>query len=164
MARLALEMEVIGYDPYLPKDGVPEGVELLGDWQEFLGRADVLTLHLPASPETQNLVGAKDLGLMRKTALLINAARGEIVDQAALVAALKSGTIAGAALDVFDQEPPDTSSELFRLDNVIVTPHNAALTNECMVRMALHAAQGIDDVLSGRKPKWPVNNPPRPRT
>jgi D-3-phosphoglycerate dehydrogenase len=163
MARLALEMHVIGYDPYIPEERFPEGVEFVKEWEELLRRADVLTLHLPATEETRDLVSAKELNLMSKTAFLINAARGEILDQAALVSALKSGEIAGAALDVFATEPPDTDDELFRLENVIVSPHNAALTAECMVRMALHAAQGIDDVLSGGIPKWPVNKPASPR-
>ena len=96
---------------------------------------------------------------MKKTAFLVNASRGDVVNEAELVAALKSGDIAGAALDVFAQEPPQKDNPLFALDNVLLTPHNAALTREAMLRMALGAAQGIDDVLSGKRPAWPVNEP-----
>jgi len=88
-----------------------------------------------------------------------NAARGEVVNEKDLYDALKSGKLAGAGLDVYDPEPPKNDNPLFGLDNVILSPHNAALTAECMARMALHAAMGIDDVLSGRRPKWPVNDP-----
>jgi D-3-phosphoglycerate dehydrogenase len=76
-----------------------------------------------------------------------------------LIAALKDRKIAGAGLDVFREEPPAKDNPLFALDNVVLTPHSAALTKECTTRMALHAAMGIDDVLSGRTPKWPVNKP-----
>ena len=100
---------------------------------------------------------------MKKSACIINAARGEVVDEPALVEALKKGEIAGAGLDVFAEEPPVKDHPFFSMDNVVVTPHNAALTTECMIRMATHAAQGIDEALNGKKPTWPVNNPSNPR-
>jgi D-3-phosphoglycerate dehydrogenase / 2-oxoglutarate reductase len=97
--------------------------------------------------------------MMKKGAYLINVARGEVIDEDELVTALKLGKIKGAAIDVFESEPPNISNPLFKLDNVIVTPHIAALTDECMDRMGLHAAICIDQVLKGEKPKWTVNSP-----
>jgi len=152
-----LDMTVIAYDPYVDASQMPEGIELTKEWERVFAESDVISLHMPSTPETRGIVGAKEFKMMKVTAYLINAARGEIVDQAALTAALKAGEIAGAALDVFEAEPPDFSDELFTLDNVIATPHNAALTVECMRKMAVHAAMGIDEVLSGKAPTWPVN-------
>jgi D-3-phosphoglycerate dehydrogenase len=94
---------------------------------------------------------------MKSSAYLINAARGEIVAEGDLVAALRGGEIAGAGLDVFQKEPPDRDNALLALENVVLSPHNAALTEEAMIRMATHAAQGIDEVISGKRPTWPVN-------
>jgi len=105
------------------------------------------------------MIGKKEFEKMKKTAYLINAARGSVVNESDLIEALRSGTIAGAALDVYRKEPPEMDNPLFTMSNVLLTPHNASLTRECMVRLALHAAQGIDEVLSGRQPTWPVNKP-----
>jgi D-3-phosphoglycerate dehydrogenase len=97
--------------------------------------------------------------MMKPGAFLINAARGEIVNEKELFEVLKEKLIAGAALDVFDPEPPKKDNPLYGLDNVILSPHSAALTREAMIRMAVGAAMGIDDVLSGRVPRWPFNKP-----
>jgi D-3-phosphoglycerate dehydrogenase len=94
---------------------------------------------------------------MKPAAFLINFSRGEVVDERALYEALKNGAIAGAALDVFDPEPPKKDNPLFGLDSVILSPHSAALTQECVIRMATGAAEGVVDVLSGRKPSFVVN-------
>ena len=102
--------------------------------------------------------------MMKPGAFLINAARGDLVDEGALVAALQNNEIAGAGLDVYGKEPPAKDHPLFSMPNVILTPHNAALTRECMIRMAVHAAQGIDEVLTGRAPTWPVNKPEKLRS
>jgi D-3-phosphoglycerate dehydrogenase len=85
-----------------------------------------------------------------------------VVDEPALIEALRQGRIAGAAIDVYSKEPPEKDHPFMSMDNVLLTPHNASQTRECMIRMALHAAQGIDEVLSGKKPTWPVNEP-KPR-
>ncbi len=162
-AHFGLGMKIVGYDPYLPADKFPEYVTRVEEWDDMFKQSDFLTVHIPATSQTAKSIGAKEFGLMKESASLINAARGEVIDEAALVAALKNGTIAGAGLDVFEEEPPAKDHPLFAMDNVVVTPHNAALTTECMIRMALHAAYGIHDVLSGNKPKWPVNNPANPR-
>ena len=158
-AILGFGMSVIAYDPYLAKDKVPAEITLVDSWEELFQTADFVTLHLPSTPETKGCVGKDEFGMMKSTAFLINAARGEIVNQADLIAALQENMIAGVGLDVYAQEPPVKDNPLFQLDNVILTPHNAALTKECAIRTAIHAAMGIDDVLSGRTPKWPVNEP-----
>jgi D-3-phosphoglycerate dehydrogenase len=94
---------------------------------------------------------------MKPTALLVNFSRGEVVDERALYAALKTGVIAGAALDVYDPEPPLADNPLFTLDNVLLSPHSAALTQECAIRMATGAAEGVVEVLSGKRPQFVVN-------
>ncbi len=151
-----LDMKAIGFDPYADASAIP-GIEMFGSIEEVLKRADFISLHLPATDETIGLIGAKELEMMKPTAYLINAARGGIVNEGDLAVALAEKKIAGAALDVFAAEPPDPSNPLFKADNIIVTPHNAPVTHECMDRMALHAAQGIHEVLSGKAPAWPVN-------
>ncbi len=158
-ARYGLDMEILVYDPYIKEiKGLPEA-KLVSDLEQVFRTADFITLHLPATKETRGLIGKKYFDLMKPSAYLINAARGDVVVEKDLYEALKSGRIAGAGLDVYDPEPPKPDNPLFTLHNVILSPHNAALTTECMTRMALHAAMGIDDVLSGRRPKWPVNEP-----
>ncbi|MCG8477736.1 MAG: hydroxyacid dehydrogenase [Spirochaetales bacterium] len=153
-----LDMRCIGYDPVLAPDEYPAGIAA-APWDEVFSRADFVTLHIPATPRTRNIVGETEFRLMRRSAILINTARGEVVDEAALIAALRENRIGGAGLDVFQTEPPDRDNPLLSMANVVATPHNAAHTVESMGRMALHAAMGIDDVLSGRTPRWPVNDP-----
>jgi D-3-phosphoglycerate dehydrogenase len=154
-----LEMKVIGYDPYLTKDKVVPKIEFTTDWDYIFKNGDFISLHIPATAETKGRVGMKEFEMMKPSAYLINCARGELVNESDLVVALQQKKIAGAALDVFAQEPPAKDNLLLQLDNVIISPHNAALTKETMDRMGLHAAIGIDEVLSGKKPSWPVNNP-----
>jgi len=151
-----LDMKTIGFDPYVEASAV-DGIKMVDSIEQLLKESDFVTIHIPATAENVGLIGIDELKLMKQTAFLINAARGGIVGEAALAEALSGQIIAGAALDVFAEEPPDPANPLFKLDNVIVTPHSAALTRECMDRMALHAAQGIHEVLSGETPTWPVN-------
>jgi len=158
-AALGLEMRVIGYDPYITQSSVIPEVELVSDREYVFTSADFISLHLPSNKQTKGTVGKKEFELMKRTAYLINTARGDIINEAELIEALTEKIIAGAALDVFEQEPPAKDNPLFGFDNVILTPHNAALTKEAKVRMALHAAMGIDEVLSGKKPRWAVNEP-----
>lgn len=157
-AAAGLGMKIIGYDPFIDPDSVPN-VEVVESIEKVLRTADFVSLHLPANEQTIGLIGKERLSQMKPTAYLLNVARGGIVKESDLFEALKAKRIAGAALDVFAEEPPNPSNPLFKLDNVTVTPHNAALTRECMDRMALHAAQGIHEVLSGCTPTWPVNKP-----
>ncbi|MDR1315416.1 MAG: hydroxyacid dehydrogenase [Spirochaetales bacterium] len=158
-AFFGLDMKVVVFDPYIREiKGVPEA-KIVSDAETIFRDADFVSLHVPSTPETKGMVGGKYFNMMKDCAFLINASRGEIVNEGDLYEALKSKRIAGAALDVFDPEPPKADNPLYALENVILSPHNAALTREAMARMAVHAAMGIDDVLSGRVPKWPFNKP-----
>ena len=156
-AYYGLSMKVIGYDPFVDSNDFPEGVIKVDERDNLFKESDFISIHIPSTPETKRSIGMKDFKLMKKNAYLINVARGDIVNENELIDALVNGEIAGAGLDVYEQEPPPINHPFFKLDNVLLTPHNAALTKECMVRMALHAAQGIHEVLSGQKPTWPVN-------
>ena len=153
----AMDMRVLGYDPYFA-GGCPEGmVEMVKDLDELCKRADYITVHVPKGADTTNMIGQDQIALMKPSVRLINAARGGIIDPKALLAALNAGKVAGAAIDVFDPEPPLADNPLFKLDNIILSPHCAALTKECVIRMATGAAEGVLDVLSGRRPEFPVN-------
>lgn len=157
-------MEVIGYDPFLPADRWDPEVGRRETMEEIFAGSDIVSIHMPSTPETRNSVDRRLIGMMKPTAYLINAARGDLIREADLRRALQNGAIAGAGLDVFQTEPPSPDDPLFQLPNVTVTPHNAALTLETTDRMGLHAAMGIDEVLSGRQPSWPVVVPKEPRT
>ena len=157
-------MEVIGYDPFLPADRWDPEVGRRETMEEIFAGSDIVSIHMPSTPETRNSVDRRLIGMMKPTAYLINAARGDLIREADLAEALQNGAIAGAGLDVFQTEPPSPDDPLFQLPNVTVTPHNAALTLETTDRMGLHAAMGIDEVLSGRQPSWPVVVPKEPRT
>ena len=124
---------------------------------ELLGEADFVTLHVALNAETRHLIGARELGLMRREAILINAARGPVVDTDALVTALRAGTIAGAALDVTDPEPLPTAHPLVGLPNAIVVPHTASSTIATRDKMATMAAQNLLAVLNGESPPSIVN-------
>jgi D-3-phosphoglycerate dehydrogenase len=144
---IGLKMKVIAYDPFLSAEraldlGV-EKVELDELWQ----RADFITLHTPLTDRTRNIINADTLKLTRKGVRLINCARGELVDEAALVAALKSGHVAGAAIDVFPEEPPPADSPLFGLPNVVCTPHLGASTLEAQENVALQVADQMSEYL-----------------
>jgi D-3-phosphoglycerate dehydrogenase len=119
------------------------------DFERLLGRVDILSLHCPLTDRTRGLLGPAQFARMKPGALLVNTARGQMVDEAALVAALQSGRLAGAALDTFAVEPPDPANPLFALPNVIVTPHVAAATTDAMVRMGTIAANNIIRWLRG---------------
>ena len=150
MCKDGLDMHVIVYDPYISE--VPEGVERVDDLSELLRRADVVTLHCLLTDETRKLIDRERLALMKPTALLINCARGPIVDEAALIEALENGRLAGAGLDVTDPEPVAPDSPLFKLPNVIVTPHYAPTTVESATRVSKIAAENINAVLAGQEP------------
>jgi D-3-phosphoglycerate dehydrogenase len=156
-AKAAFNMEILGYDPLVPKAAMEQAGAKVLSIPEILQASDFVTLHVPSMPETKGLIGEAQLTMMKRSAYLINCARGPIVDEAALFAALKAGTIAGAGLDVFDPEPPMADNPLFGLPNVVLSPHSAGLTVECVIRMATHAAQAIIDVLEGRKPEGVIN-------
>lgn len=154
----AFGMKVIAFDPYIGAEQARAlGVTLRPTAEDLFREADVVSLHTPLTPETRGFVNEARLALMKPTAFLINCARGEVVDERALAAALRSGVIAAAAIDVFEQEPPQADNPLFALDNIILSPHSAALTEECVIRMATGAAKGVVDVLTGKRPAYIVN-------
>ena len=130
---------------------------------ELLRASDFVSLHAPALASTRDLVDRRALSLMKPTAYLINTARGELVDEAALAEALYERRIAGAALDVFKKEPPDPANPLLSLPNVIPLPHIAGVTAQASVHMAQLSVDNVLAALRGEKPPFPVNNPSRPR-
>lgn len=153
----AFGMEAVAYDPYLrPEDAHVRGIRLVTSLEALLAAADFLSIHAALTPETLGLIGEAQLKGMKPTAFLINAARGEIVDEGALARALKEGTIRGAGLDVYQQEPPK-GSQLLGLDNVVLTPHVAASTTEGQRRSGLVAVEQVLRVLRGEKPEFCVN-------
>jgi len=157
-AAAAYNMKVIAYDPYVrPEAAGKMGVSLVAQMDDVFKLADVVSLHTPLTPETRGFVNESKLRLMKPTAFLVNLSRGEVINEKDLCAALKSGVIAAAALDVYDPEPPLKDNPLFGLDKVILSPHSAALTEECVIRMATGAAEGIVEVLSGNRPQFVVN-------
>jgi len=158
MVHNGLQMNVIGFD-VLKLDNLPEYIKVVSSLDEIFTNSDVVTLHVPGTPETMNMVNQKTLSMMKPAAYLINCARGGIVNESDLCEALQNRKIACAAMDVFLKEPPELDNKLFKLDNFIASPHNAALTNEASTGMALSCAKAIDDVLSGRMPQYPINNP-----
>ena len=152
----AFEMNFLVYDPYIPESHV---TALGGKWvglDELLAESDVVTIHCPLTPETRGMIDERRLALMKPSAYLLNAARGGIIGEDALRRALRGKKIAGAAVDVMEEEPPRKSHPLFQLDNVLVTPHIGALTVEAATRGEWGAAEDVIRVLEGKKPKNPV--------
>ena len=154
----AFHMEVWAYDPYLtPETLDSEYIVLKDDMAEVIRTADFLSLHVPLTENTTGLLGKAEFDLMKPGAFVINTSRGEVVQEAALVEALKSKKIAGAGLDVFEKEPPDIENPLFELENVVVTPHSAALTKEAVALLAIGSAENALRVLDGKKPSYSPN-------
>jgi D-3-phosphoglycerate dehydrogenase / 2-oxoglutarate reductase len=152
----AFGLQVIAFDPYAPADAFArEGVERV-ELPQLLSRSDYVSIHTPLLPETRGLFNADAFRQMKPTAYLINTARGPIVDEAALAAALDDGQLAGAALDVMPQEPP-TGSPLLGRENVIITPHTSFYSEESLLELQRKAAEEVAAVLSGRPPRNPVN-------
>lgn len=124
--------------------------------EELLRTSDIVSLHVPLTPSTRHMIGAQQLRLMKPTAYLINTCRGPVIDEPALYEALTNGTIAGAGLDVFDQEPPPTNNPLFALDNVILTPHFAGPTWDNQYARFRNAYDNVQRVARGEKPLWVI--------
>jgi D-3-phosphoglycerate dehydrogenase len=154
----AFEIDSIVYDPYLKESVAKEmGVELV-DLETVLKEADIITIHVPLTPQTKHLISDNELKMMKNTAFIVNCARGGIIDEEALYNGLKNNDIAGAALDVFENEPPE-GSKLLELDNIVLTPHIAASTNEAQRDAAIIAADEIVKVFKGKIPKNVLNLP-----
>jgi phosphoglycerate dehydrogenase-like enzyme len=150
------DMKVASYDVRWPEEfALKNGVEYC-PWPDVLREADFVSLHLPLVPGTDHLIGAAELALMKQGAVLINTARGRIVDEEALHDSLVSGHLAGAGIDVWEKEPP-VDSPLVKLPNVVAAPHCGAHTYEAAGLMGALAVEGILDVLAGRRPKALVN-------
>ncbi len=153
-----MEMQVVGHDPYVTEEVAGHhGVTLL-DLGALLSTADVVTLHVPLTRSTRNLIGERELGCMKRDAYLVNVARGGVVDETALAAALVEGRLGAAAVDVFDAEPP-VDSPLLAAPNTVLTPHLGASTEEAQTRVAIEAAEQVLDVLEGRPARYAVNAP-----
>jgi len=149
-------MDFLVYDPYIPESHV---TALGGKWvgvNELVADSEFVTIHCPLNRETRGMISAKELRLMKPSAFLINAARGGIVDEAALCEILQQRKIAGAALDVIASEPPAKDHPLFKLDNVLWTPHLGAVTLEASERGEWGAAEEVIRVLESKRPKNPV--------
>jgi D-3-phosphoglycerate dehydrogenase len=154
---LAFGMQLLAYDPYVSEERARQlGVRLVPELEELVRQADFVTIHLPKTPETLGLVGADLLAHAKPTLRIVNTARGGIVDEAALADALREGRIAGAALDVFEQEPT-TASPLFALDNVVVTPHLGASTAEAQDKAGQTIAEQVVLALRGEFVPYAVN-------
>ncbi len=156
MRAAGFQMKIVACDPYWPAEFAAEhGIEQLS-LDELLKVSDIVTIHAPLTPENKELINARTLGLMKPAAILINVARGGIVNETDLHQALKTGLIAGAGLDVFEQEPPH-DSPLLELENVVLTPHTAAFTHEAMNTMSMGVVEQLIDFYHGRKPAHLVN-------
>ena len=151
-------MEVVTFDPYVPAEVATQaGVERVPSFDALLGRADVVSLHTPLLPETRQLMNAATFAKMKPGSIFINAGRGGLVDEAALLEALESGHLFGAGLDVTDPEPAELNNPLLHLENVVVTPHVASATPEGKMRMFVGALEQVVQVLQGERPPHLVN-------
>ncbi len=153
VARIArgFEMKVLTYDPWVGVEGFP--------WIEkrspegLLAESDIVTLHVPFTSATEKMINADTLSRMKKTAFLVNTSRGRVIDEPALIAALKDGRLGGAALDVFEREPISGKHPLAQLDNVVLSPHIGAMTREAGQRLSAAVTRQAGDILAGRKPE-----------
>lgn len=156
----AMEMTVLVYDPYVKAETIKAaGCEPLSSLDAGIPRADFITIHCPKTPESLGMINAARMKAMKRTAYLVSTARGGIVDEKALHAALTDGTLPAAALDVFDKEPPDADNPLFKLPNLICSPHIAGVTAEAMERMSEQAALNVLSVFDGAPRKENAVNP-----
>lgn len=154
---LAFGMKVYGYDPHISPEEMKRRGVTPADRDELIRSCDIISLHLPLLPESKRFLGAQEFEMMKKGAILINTGRGGLVDEEALYAALKSGKLFGAGLDVIDPEPPSPQNPLLDLDNVIFSPHMAAHSTTSMRNMAVFAAEQVVKVLRGERPTLIVN-------
>jgi D-3-phosphoglycerate dehydrogenase len=154
-----LEMHVLGYDPFVSGERAQVlGVEMVS-FEDLLKQADFITLHTTLTPDTRHLIGERQLKLVKPSARIINTARGQLIDEQALCQAIEEGRVAGAAVDVFSQEPPPADSLLLKNDRVLVTPHLGASTAEAQERVAIDVAEQVISVLKGQPALYAVNAP-----
>ena len=156
---LAFGMRIHVFDPYVNSEQViQEGAIYINDLGASLSETDFLSLHLPFTPQNRHIIGASEIKTLPTTAYVINTARGGLIDEDELLKALDAGTLAGAGLDCFEQEPPQRKMELLRSDKVVLSPHNASLTAECTRRLGLVCVENVVDALTGRLQKDRVVN------
>ena len=149
--------KVIAFDPYLPRAEADRlGVELV-DRQDLLRDSDIISLHAPLTPETRELVNAESIAIMKAGVLIVNTARGPLVNIPDLVEGLRSGQVGGAGLDVLPTEPPPADSPLFAMENAILTPHSPLSSREAIIELQTKAAQEVRRALCGEKPVNGVN-------
>lgn len=150
----ACGMKLAGYDPFLNREQIEGlGAQYYAGYEDLLKDADIVTIHVPLTEETRDMIGSKQFSMMKSTAVIVNCSRGGIINEADLVRALKDKVIAGAGTDVFCNEPPKPDDPLLHCPNLIVSPHSAAQTREAVIRMAQMCVQGCLSVLEGKK--WP---------
>ncbi len=152
-------MRVIVADPFVSCENVEaKGYNYVNNFRDALEEADYVCIHVPKRPDTENLISAEELKVMKESAYVINVSRGGIVDESALFVALSEGWIAGAALDVFELEPPNLDNPLLKLKNIVVSPHCGAFTDECAQRMATACARAVLSAFDGNfDPQLVVN-------
>jgi D-3-phosphoglycerate dehydrogenase len=154
----AFGMQIMVFDPYVDKkDSWNTGVEFIHTLQDLLPKVDIISIHAPLQASTHHLFGEPEFKLMQSHAWLINTSRGGLVDEKALIEALKSGRIAAAGLDVFEPEPPSAANPLFRMDNVIVSPHRAFYTQDGLKRLSRSVTDQVLKALRGERPEHIAN-------
>lgn len=151
------EMNIIASDPYVKQEDVADLPVTMVPAEEVYSKSDFVIVHTSLFPSTFHLVGPEQFRLMKPTAFIINAARGPVIDETAMIEAIQNGVIAGAGLDVFEQEPPTADSPLFAMEDNVLSPHNAALSDGALRAMAMDSAQGITEYLTGKPVTYPVN-------
>ena len=148
---LAFDMDVYVYDPYVDKTTIKKsGAHYVDDFKSILPQMDAVTLHCPKTKETTDMFSAEEFDAMKSTSILINCARGGIVNEKALYYALTNNKIRSAGLDVYDDEPSTSSNPLFSLDNILLSPHIAGVTQEATIRMSKQAVQNVLDVFDNK--------------
>jgi len=164
MAALGLEMSVLAYDPFVSRDSY-DGPAIFEDSLEtFMRKVDFLSLHVSLTPDTKHIINDQTLEWLKPHCRIVNTSRGAVIDEVALTRALIEGRLAGAALDVFVEEPLPPDHPLVQAPHTLLTPHISSSTQESLVRMSTQAAQGVLDVLQGRTPQYLVNaNPETPK-
>lgn len=155
--RIAFGMRILAYDPYVLTARAQLSGSQLVDLETVLRESDVVSIHTPLTPETKHLIGRKQLNLLKPTAILVNTARGPIVDETALAEALEKKKFFGAGIDVFEEEPLSPSSPLRKLDNVVLTPHTSSSTKEAFKNTYKGSVNNILRFIEGKRPNWAVN-------
>jgi D-3-phosphoglycerate dehydrogenase len=151
-------MKVMFFDPFISKTANKNvKYKRINTIEDLFSLSDFISIHIPYTEKNHHIINKDILEKMKRDAFLINTSRGGIIDEEALAKILSRGRIAGAVLDVFEKEPPSIDNPLIKLNNIILSPHSAALTKESSKKMAIHAVESVIDILEGRKPRWIFN-------